>query len=56
MMKWSCQNIGLFGRRTIWNVRLGKSEVDVFGFGKKDDCCFVTEVNGKIVGAVWTGL
>ncbi len=29
-------------------------QVYVFDFGKqKDDYCFVTEVNGKVVGAVW---
>lgn len=23
-------------------------------FGKKDDVCYVAEVNGKVIGAVWT--
>lgn len=23
-------------------------------FGRKDDCCFVAEVDGKIIGACWT--
>lgn len=35
---------------------VGKPELQVYvsDFGKKDDCCLVAEVNGTIVGAVWT--
>lgn len=33
-----------------------KPEIKVFyeGFGKKDDFCLVAEVEGKVIGAVWT--
>lgn len=35
-------------------IRQPKLQVYVSDFGKKDDCCLVAEVNGIIVGAVWT--
>jgi hypothetical protein len=35
---------------------INKPELKVFidGFGKPDDCCLVADINGKVVGAVWT--
>ncbi|OQC17313.1 MAG: putative acetyltransferase [Firmicutes bacterium ADurb.Bin080] len=35
---------------------INKPELRVFidGFGKPDDCCLVADINGKVVGAVWT--
>lgn len=35
-------------------IRQPELQVYVSDFGKKDDCCLVAEVNGKITGAVWT--
>lgn len=35
-------------------IRQPELQVYVSDFGKKDDCCLVAEVNGEIVGAVWT--
>jgi ribosomal protein S18 acetylase RimI-like enzyme len=35
-------------------IRQPELQVYVSGFGKKDDHCLVAEVNGKIIGAVWT--
>lgn len=35
-------------------IRQPELQVYVSDFGKKDDCCFVAEVDGEIVGAVWT--
>lgn len=35
-------------------IRQPELQVYISGFGKKDDCCLVAEVNGEIVGAVWT--
>lgn len=35
-------------------IRRSELQVYVSGFGKKDDCCLVAEVDGVIVGAVWT--
>lgn len=35
-------------------IRQPELQVYVSGFGKKDDQCLVAEVNGKIIGAVWT--
>lgn len=35
-------------------VKKPELQVYVSGFGKKDDCCLVAEVDGKIIGAVWT--
>lgn len=35
-------------------IRQSELQVYVSDFGKKDDCCLVAEVNGKIIGAVWT--
>lgn len=29
-------------------------QIYISDFGKKDDICYVTEVEGKVVGAVWT--
>lgn len=29
-------------------------QVYVSDFGRKDDCCLVAEVDGKIIGAVWS--
>lgn len=29
-------------------------QVYVSDFGKEDDCCLVAEMDGKIIGAVWT--
>lgn len=29
-------------------------QIYVVDFGKKDDICYVAEVDGKVVGAVWT--
>jgi len=35
---------------------INKPELRVFieGFGKPDDCCLVADIDGKVVGAVWT--
>ena len=35
-------------------IRQPELQVYVSDFGKKDDCCFVAEVDGKVIGAVWT--
>lgn len=35
-------------------IKQPESQVYVSDFGKKDDHCLVAEVNGKIIGAVWT--
>lgn len=35
-------------------IRQPELQVYVSDFGKKDDCCLVAEVDGKIIGAVWT--
>lgn len=35
-------------------IRQPELQVYVFDFGKKDDHCLVAEVDGEIVGAVWT--
>lgn len=35
-------------------IRQPELQVYVSDFGKKDDCCLVAEVDGKIMGAVWT--
>lgn len=35
-------------------IKQPELQVYVSDFGKKDDCCLVAEVDGKIVGAVWT--
>lgn len=35
-------------------IRQPELQVYVSDFGKKDDCCLVAEVDGVIVGAVWT--
>ncbi len=35
-------------------VKKPELQVYVSDFGKKDDCCLVAEVDGKIIGAVWT--
>lgn len=35
-------------------IKKTEMQVYVSDFGKKDDCCLVAEVNGKIIGAVWT--
>ncbi len=35
-------------------VKKPELQVYVSNFGKKDDCCLVAEVDGKIIGAVWT--
>lgn len=35
-------------------IKQPELQVYVSDFGKKDDCCFVAEVDGKIIGAVWT--
>lgn len=35
-------------------IRQPELQVYVSGFGKKDDHCLVAEVDGEIVGAVWT--
>lgn len=37
-------------------IKQPELQVYVSGFGKKDDCCLVTEVDGEIIGAVWTGI
>lgn len=29
-------------------------QIYISDFGKKDDICYVTEVEGKVVGAIWT--
>ena len=35
---------------------INKPEIRVFidGFGKPDDCCLVADIDGKVVGAVWS--
>ncbi|MFW6015156.1 MAG: N-acetyltransferase family protein [bacterium] len=35
---------------------INKPELRVFidGFGKPDDCCLVADIDGRVVGAVWT--
>lgn len=35
-------------------IKQPELQVYVSDFGKKDDCCLVAEVDGKIIGAVWT--
>jgi len=35
-------------------IKQPELQVYVSGFGQKDDCCLVAEVDGKIIGAVWT--
>lgn len=35
-------------------IRKPELQVYVSDFGRKDDCCLVVEVEGKIVGAVWS--
>ena len=35
-------------------IRQPELQVYVSDFGKKDDCCLVAEVDGEIIGAVWT--
>ena len=35
-------------------IKQPESQVYVSDFGKKDDHCLVAEINGKIIGAVWT--
>ncbi|MBO4998305.1 MAG: GNAT family N-acetyltransferase [Lachnospira sp.] len=35
-------------------IKQPELQVYVSDFGKKDDCCLVAEVDGVIVGAVWT--
>ena len=35
-------------------IKQPELQVQVSDFGKKDDCCLVAEVDGKIIGAVWT--
>ena len=35
-------------------IKKTEMQVYVSDFGKKDDCCLVAEMNGKIIGAVWT--
>lgn len=35
-------------------IKQPELQVYVSDFGKKDDCCLVVEVDGKIIGAVWT--
>ncbi len=35
-------------------IKQPELQVYVSDFGKKDDCCLVAEVDGGIVGAVWT--
>lgn len=35
-------------------IKQPELQVYVSDFGKKDDCCLVSEVDGKIIGAAWT--
>ncbi len=35
-------------------IKKPELQVYVSDFGQKDDCCLVAEVDGKIIGAVWT--
>lgn len=35
-------------------IKQPELQVYVSDFGKKDDCCLVAEVDGEIIGAVWT--
>lgn len=35
-------------------IKQPELQVYVSDFGKKDDCCLVAEVDGKIIGAAWT--
>lgn len=35
-------------------IKKPELQVYVSDFGRKDDCCLVAEVGGKIIGAVWT--
>ncbi|MCM1162049.1 MAG: GNAT family N-acetyltransferase [Roseburia sp.] len=35
-------------------IKQPELQVYVSEFGRKDDCCLVAEVDGKIIGAVWT--
>lgn len=35
-------------------IKQPELQVYVSDFGQKDDCCLVAEVDGKIIGAVWT--
>ncbi len=35
-------------------IKRPELQVYVSDFGQKDDCCLVAEVDGKIIGAVWT--
>ena len=35
-------------------IKQPELQVYVSDFGKKDDCCLVAEVDGIIIGAVWT--
>lgn len=35
-------------------IKQPELQVYVSDFGRKDDCCLVAEVGGKIIGAVWT--
>lgn len=35
-------------------IRQPELQVYVSDFGKKDDCCLFAEVDGEIIGAVWT--
>ena len=35
-------------------IKQPELQVYVSDFGRKDDCCLVAEVDGKIIGAVWT--
>lgn len=35
-------------------IKQPELQVYISDFGKKDDCCLVAEVDGKIVGAAWT--
>lgn len=35
-------------------IKQPELQVYISDFGKKDDCCLVAEVDGKIIGAAWT--
>ena len=35
-------------------IKQPELQVYVSDFGRKDDCCLVAEVDGKIIGAVWS--
>lgn len=41
----------LLPRTVIWEPEL---KVYIDGFGRPDDHCLVAEIDGKVVGAVWT--